>query len=295
LATDSERRRKMIPAQFDYFTPSSVQEAIKLLETYGDEAKILSGGHSLIPAMKLRLTSFKYLIDIGRIAGLNTITETNGKLRIGALATHHTIATSILVKEKCPLLSSVASQIGDMQVRNRGTLGGSLAHADPAADWPAGILALDAEITLTSKNGERKVKAADFFVGMLATAMVEGEILTAVEAPITTGQKTIYLKLPQSASGFAIVGVALRLLMDSATQCREAFVAITGMAECAYRAKAVEAVLNGKRLDDAVIATAAAVAADGVEPLSDIHASDGYRAHLARVYTQRAITMALKG
>ncbi len=276
----------MIPAQFDYFTPSSVQEAIKLLETYGDEAKILSGGHSLIPAMKLRLTSFKYLIDIGRIAGLNTITETNGKLRVGALATHHTIATSSLVQEKCPLLSSVAAQIGDMQVRNRGTLGGAIAHADPAADWPAGILALDAEITLTSKNGERKVKAADFFVGMLATAMTEGEILTAVEVPITMGEPNVYLKLPQSA---------LRLLMDSTTQCREAVVAITGVADHAYRAKAVEAALNGKHLDDATIAAAAAVAADGIEPLSDIHASDSYRAHLARVYTRRAITMALKG
>src|SRR5262249_33526759 len=159
--------------------------------------KILAGGHSLIPTMKLRLTSLKYLIDIGRIPALKSITEDGGWLHIGALATHHSIESSPLVKQRSPLVSSVASQIGDVQVRNRGTIGGSLAHADPAADWPAGILALDARIVVTGKAGERVINAEDFFVGMLETAIEDGEILTTIRVPVTVGEKTAYLKVPQ--------------------------------------------------------------------------------------------------
>lgn len=283
----------MIPAEFDYFAPQSVEEAMKLLATYGDEAKLLAGGHSLIPTMKLRLTSFKYLIDIGRIPGLKEVKEEGGGLRVGALATHNAIERSQLVQSKCPLLAEVAANIGDMQIRNRGTIGGSLVHADPAADWPAGILALDAEMTIMGSNGTRTVKAEDFFTGMLETALQAGEILTSIRVPATVGEKTAYLKVPQSASGFAIVGVAVRLGIDSGRRCSAAAVGITGVADHAYRARGVEQALAGNVLDDTVIGRAAALAADGIDTLSDIHASGDYRAHLAGVYVTRAIKAAL--
>jgi aerobic carbon-monoxide dehydrogenase medium subunit len=285
----------MIPAQFDYFAPKTIEEALDLLGEYGGDAKILAGGHSLIPTMKLRLTSLKYLIDIGRIPSLKSITEADGGLRIGALATHHSIEASELLKQKCPLLCSVASHIGDMQIRNRGTIGGSLAHSDPAADWPAGILCLEAKLVVNSKNGERVINSEDFFVAMLETAIQEGEILTAIHVPVTAGEKTAYLKVPQSASGFAIAGVAIRLRMDGGQKCSAAYVAITGVADRVYRAKGVETELTGRVLDAATIEAAAAHAADGVDPLSDIHASGDYRTHLARVYTRRAILAALEG
>jgi carbon-monoxide dehydrogenase medium subunit len=182
-----------------------------------------------------------------------------------------------------------------MQVRNRGTIGGSLAHADPAADWPAGILALEAKIVVTGKGGERVIDAQDFFVAMLETAIQEGEILTAIKVPATTGEKTAYLKVPQSASGFAIVGVAVRLRMDAGQKCSAACVAVTGVADRAYRAKEVEKALTGKTLNAEAIEAAAAHAADGVDPLSDIHASGDYRLHLAHVYMRRAIAAALEG
>ncbi|MEW6734651.1 MAG: xanthine dehydrogenase family protein subunit M [Acidobacteriota bacterium] len=285
----------MIPAQFDYFAPQTVEEALSLLSNYGDEAKVLAGGHSLIPTMKLRLTSLKYLIDIGRIASLKEIKQDGNVINLGALVTHHAIEASPLLKDKCPLLGAVAAQIGDMQIRNRGTIGGSLVHSDPAADWPAGILALEAKISLAGNHGQRVINAEDFFVGMLQTAVQEGEILTSIQLPLTTGEKTAYLKVPQSASGFAIVGVAVRLRLDNAGRCSAAFIGVTGVADHAYRAKSVEAELAGKILDKSVIASASEYAADGIEPLSDIHASDQYRRHLAQVYTHRAILAALEG
>jgi carbon-monoxide dehydrogenase medium subunit len=284
----------MIPAQFDYFAPKTVEEAISLLANYGGDAKILSGGHSLVPTMKLRLTSFKYLIDIGRIPSLSQIFEADGSIHIGALATHHAIEASPLLKQKCPLLCAVASQIGDMQVRNRGTIGGSLAHSDPAADWPAGILALGAKIVVTGQNGERQISSDDFFVAMLQTAVGDGEILTAINVPITTGEKTSYLKVRQSASGFAIAGVAVRLRMEG-QRCSMAQIGITGVADHAYRAAEVERELTGRTLNAETITAAAEHAAKDIDPLSDIHASGDYRLHLARLYTRRAITAALEG
>jgi carbon-monoxide dehydrogenase medium subunit len=182
-----------------------------------------------------------------------------------------------------------------MQVRNRGTIGGSLAHADPAADWPAGILALEASMVVTGKGGERVINAEEFFVAMLETAIEEGEILTAIRVPVTAGEKTAYVKVPQSASGFAIAGVAVRLRMDGGQKCSAAYVAVTGVADRAYRAKGVEQALAGKTLNAEAIEAAAAHAADNVDPLSDIHASGDYRVHLAHVYTRRAIAAALEG
>src|SRR5712692_5396316 len=198
----------MYPANFDYKRPASVDEAVALLAKHGDDAKLLAGGHSLIPAMKLRLARPAVVVDIGRIANLSYIRESGGAIAIGAMTTHQEIESSKLLRDRSPLLAETAAHIGDMQVRNKGTIGGSLAHADPAADYPAAVLALEAEIRMESESGARTVKASDFFVDLLTTAMKPGEILTRVTiAPPAAGTGAAYLKHPQPASGFAIVGV----------------------------------------------------------------------------------------
>ena len=270
----------MIPVAFDYQRPRTVAEAVGMLSKHGDDAKVLAGGHSLIPAMKLRLAQPKVLIDLGRVGDLNYIRERDGKIAIGAMTTHYDIESSKLLAEKCPLLTEVAPHIGDVQVRNKGTMGGSLVHADPAADWPASILALDAELDIAGPNGRRTVKAGDFFVDMLQSAVKSNEILVEIRVP-ATGKSVAYVKFAQKASGFAIAGVAV--VTGKSTS-----VGITGIAPKAYRAAAVERALRS----GANFAAAAQKAADGVEPLSDIHASAEFRAHLARVNTQRALELA---
>ncbi len=276
----------MIPAAFDYVRPATIEEAIELLSRHGADAKVLAGGHSLLPAMKLRLAQPKILIDIGRIASLRRIREEGGRISIGPLVTHHEIEASPLLGEKCPLLCEVAAQIGDVQVRNRGTIGGSLVHADPAADWPAAVLALDAELELTSPRGLRTVPAAKFFVDILQTAMEADEILTNIRVPAT--RKTVaYEKFAQKASGFAIAGAAVVIEEGSVR------VGITGVGARAYRAVTVERALRGKTSDAARISSAAKLAAEAIEPLGDIHASAAYRAHLACLLTRRAIERAL--
>ncbi|MDT7603783.1 MAG: aerobic carbon-monoxide dehydrogenase medium subunit [Acidobacteriota bacterium] len=284
----------MIPAQFDYAAPSTLDEALSLLARRADDAKILAGGHSLLPAMKLRLAQPAMLIDIGRIQDLSYIREDGGQIRIGAMTTHYEIESSTRLKEICPLLPECASHIGDVQVRNKGTIGGSLAHADPAGDFPAAVLALDAEIVATSARGERTIRVADFFVDMLTTALAPDEILREIRVPVLpvrTGQA--YEKVPQPASGFAVVGVAVSLTGGANGACQSAAVGITGVAAKAYRASGVEQLLVGKRLDAQTIADAAAHAADGVDANSDLYASAEYRQHLARVHTRRAIEKAL--
>jgi len=277
----------MYPAQFDYFRPTSLDEAVKLLAQHGGEAKLLAGGHSLIPAMKLRLAQPKALVDLGRIAGLSGIREANGRLAIGAMTTHAEIAASPLARSRCPLLAETAAHIGDMQVRNKGTIGGSLAHADPAADWPAAVLALDAEIEIVGPSGRRTVKADRFFVELLQTAIGAGEILSEIRvAP--TPRSVAYVKTAQKASGFALAAVAA--LVDG----RTVRVAVTGVAPTAYRATAVEQALGGEPITAERIAKAAAHAADGVQPLGDIHASPEFRAHLAQVNARRALTRAIE-
>jgi aerobic carbon-monoxide dehydrogenase medium subunit len=278
----------MYPASFDYERPSTVDEAVALLVRHGDDAKVLAGGHSLIPAMKLRLARPKVVIDIGRIQGLTYIRETAGRIAIGATTTHSTVASSALLQQKCPLLAETAGVIGDVQVRNRGTIGGSLAHADPAADYPAAILALDAEIDLAGPRGRRTVNAADFFVDLLQTAAAPDEILTEIRVPVTPAT-TAYVKTEQKASGFALAGVAVVALGDSYR------IGVTGVAAKAYRAAAVERALAGQRTPSAdAIAQAAAHAADGVDALADIHASAAFRGHLAQVNARRAIERALQ-
>jgi carbon-monoxide dehydrogenase medium subunit len=276
----------MFPAPFEYLRPSSVDEAIALLKRHGEDAKLLAGGHSLIPAMKLRLAQPKYVVDIGRIDGLSYIRESGGKIAIGAMTTHHAIEASALLVEKCPLLPETAEYIGDVQVRNKGTIGGSLAHADPAGDWPAAVLALDAEIEIAGPRGRRTIKADNFFVDLLQTALAPDEVLCEIRVPMTP-RSVAYEKTEQKASGFAITGVAV--VVDKAGL----RVGITGVAAKAYRAKAVERALAGQTSPTAeAIARAASHAGEKVEALGDIHASSDFRLHLAEVNTRRALTRA---
>jgi carbon-monoxide dehydrogenase medium subunit len=283
----------MIPASFDYIAAKSLDEAISLLARHKDDAKILAGGHSLLPAMKLRLMQPKVLIDLGRIKDLSYIKEEGGQIRIGAMTTHFQVETSDLLRRACPLLPETATHLGDMQVRNKGTIGGSLAHSDPAADWPAPILALDAEIVATSPKGDRVIKAADFFVEMLTTALQPGEILREIRIPVGKGKPAqAYMKVRHPASGFAVVGVAVNLTIESG-KCQSAGIGITGVSPKAYRAARVESALEGNTLDAKTLSAAATLSADGVDVNSDLYASAEYRKQLAIVYTRRALETAI--
>jgi carbon-monoxide dehydrogenase medium subunit len=280
----------MFPASFDYHRANSVKEALSMLKQFGDDAKLLSGGHSLIPMMKLRLAQPSHLIDIGSMRELSGIREEGGKIVIGGATVHGAIETSPLIKQKVGLLAECAHVIGDVQVRNRGTIGGSLAHADAAADYPAAILALQAEMTAEGESGKRTLKAEHFFVDLFTTAMQPGEILTAVSfAPIPQNAGYAYIKHRQPASGFAMVGIAALVTMKGGNF-DKVRVGITGLAAKAFRATAVENALAGKGHD--AIGAASAHATDGIDPLADIHASADYRAELARVYTRRALEQA---
>lgn len=284
----------MIPSQFDYQAPTTIDEALSLLSANPDDAKILAGGHSLIPAMKLRLAQPALLVDLARIKDLSYIREEANSILIGAMTTHYEIESSSQLKSSCPLLPECASHIGDVQVRNKGTIGGSLAHSDPAGDWPAAIIALNAEMMTVGKNGERTVKADDFFVDFLTTALEPGEILREIRIPKPAGRfGHSYQKVRHPASGFAVVGVAVALNLNAQNSCEGAGVGITGVAAKAYRAANVEAALINKQIDETVAAVAAAHACDGAEINADLYASADYRKHLAIVYTRRAIQSAL--
>jgi aerobic carbon-monoxide dehydrogenase medium subunit len=285
----------MIAESFDYHVPKTLAEAARLVAQFGGEGKLVAGGHSLIPLMKLRLASPKHLIDLGRIAELAYIREDGEKIQLGATTTHYRIESSDLLKAKCPLLAETAREIGDVQVRNKGTIGGSLTHADPAGDWPAAILALDAELQAMSARGERWIPAREFFVGLLTTALKGDEILTAIRVPALPARSgDAYVKLHHPASGFAVVGVAARVTLGEKGSVERAAVGITGIGSKAYRATAVENVLAGKSPSAKRLAEAAAHAVDGVEANSDLYASAEYRAHLARVYTRRALEKVLE-
>ena len=276
----------MIPANFDYVRPNFLDEALTALAE-NEDAKILAGGHSLIPAMKLLFAQPRTIIDISRITDLSYIREEQGRIAIGAMTTHHDIEVSELLGARCPLLPEVAAQIGDAQVRNRGTVGGSLVHADPAADWPAAILALDTELEIAGTQGRRVVAAADFFVEMMQSAVQPNEILVEIRVP-TTATSVAYAKFAQKASGFAIAGVAA--VIDKPG--KSVRIGITGVSSKAYRATGVEAALQGKVATDEAIRAAAELAADGIETLNDIHASAEFRAHLAIVNCRRALELA---
>ena len=283
----------MIPGAFDYYAPRSLGDAVKYLSAHKDDVKILSGGQSLLPLMKMRLSKPAYVLDIGRIPGLDAIAEEGNSLIIGALVTHTQIEDSELLKAKCPLLPQTATTIADVQVRNRGTIGGSVAHADPAGDVPAAIIALDAEIKIAGPNGERWVKCDDFFLGLLMSVLEPDEVVTAIKVPVTGADKTAYLKAAPRSSGFAVVGVAVRLTMDTQGVCSRAAIGITGVTDKAYRPERVEQMLTGKKLDTALIQQAAAEATRNIEVIEDINGSAEYRKHLTEVYVERAIQEAL--
>jgi len=276
----------MFAASFDYHRPKTVQEAIKLLrEVKG--ARILAGGHSLLPAMKLRLASPAALIDISRIAELSGIKSTKDGLRIGALTTHAAIAASDVVRKSCPVLAETAGRIGDQQVRNRGTIGGSIAHADPAADYPTILLLLDAMIMA----GEREIPAEKFFVDLFTTSLKPGEILTSVLVPGESN--AVYLKHRHPASAFAVVGVAAMVDVKDG-KCADVRIAIGGATSVPVRAKAAEKALTGQEPNDANIARAAAAVVEAIKnPLSDSYASGEFRTHLATVMARRALTEAV--
>jgi len=282
----------MIPANFDYIRANSVDEAIGLLQTHGMEAKVMAGGHSLLPAMKLRLSAPEKVIDISRISGLRYIREDGDKLAIGATSTHRDIEFSDLVKSKLPLLAEAAATIGDPQVRNAGTIGGSLAHADPAADWPASLLAAQAQIVVKGPGGARTIAAEDFFQGLFETTLADGELITEIRVPFPAANTgAAYKKFEQPASRFAIVGCAAVVTVENGV-CSRVRVGFTGAADHAFRDMNVENALTGKAPTAENIAAAAEQAAQGVDLMSDHFASEDYRQHLAKVMAKRALSEA---
>jgi aerobic carbon-monoxide dehydrogenase medium subunit len=290
----------MIPASFDYKRASSVAEALQLMKANPD-AKIIAGGHSLLPAMKLRLNQPSLLIDIAKISELNFIRDRGKYIAIGAMTTHGTIASHKTITSKLPLLASCAEQIGDVQVRNMGTIGGSIAHADPASDWPAVLVAADATIKIEGPYGEKKVPAEEFFKGFFHTALEQGEIITEIHVPDPSSSETpnafstSYEKFAQPASRFAIVACATNIKLSSdGTSVEEARIAFNGVTDHAYRAHAAEAALVGKPLNDEIINEAAALVLEGVEFLMSDHSADeAYRGHLAKVICKRALSNCL--
>jgi len=284
----------MYPAAFEYHTPGSVQEALGLLGKL-DDAKILAGGHSLVPMMKLRLAQPKHLIDLRKVPGLGGIKEDGNTIVIGAMTTHWEVESSKLLQAKCPVLSDTAKIIGDPAVRNKGTIGGSLAHADPAADMPATVIALGAEFVCQGAKNKRTVKVDEWFQGLMATALGEDELLVEIRVPaLTPGTGSAYMKFAHPASRFAIVGAAAVITVDKQGTCTKAGVGITGAGTKAVRAKGVEAGLVGKRLDAATIEAAAQKAAEGVDVQADLQGSVEYKSHLCRVFARRAIEAAAK-
>jgi aerobic carbon-monoxide dehydrogenase medium subunit len=283
------------PAEFAYHRPTSVGEAVGLLAA-GDEARPLAGGHSLLPLMKLRLVEPAALVDLGRISGLDGIAEDGDGVRIGALATHSSVAASELVRSRCGVLATTAEGIGDRQVRNRGTIGGSLAHADPAADYPTVVKALGATIVATGSDGEREVAADDFFTGVFTTSLERGELITAVRAPaIGAGWGAAYEKHRHPASGYAVAGVAAVVRVEDG-KCAEARVVVggvTGMAE--HASAAANAIIGMSPVDEAAIVAAAGKVPEALEgAVGDTYASGEYRVHLATVLAKRAIARALE-
>ncbi len=286
----------MFPASFRYVAARSVEEAIELLTKYGEDAKLLAGGHSLLPAMKLRLAAPRYLIDIGRLPGLSGVRIDGETLAIGALTVHADVASSELVRERLPGVAEAASVIGDVQVRNRGTIGGSVAHADPGADFPVILTALDASFVLISPSGRRTVPADDFFIDYFTTVTAPNEVLTEIRVPLPpSGAGTAYAKLGHPASGYVVVSAGALVIREVSGQCTSARIAIGGLGSGPLRAAATEATLQGQPLTPEVIAVAAAKAAEGADPDDDVYASADYKRHMATVYARKAIEKAAEG
>jgi carbon-monoxide dehydrogenase medium subunit len=285
----------MIAQNFEYIVPTSLGDAVSLLQKNAGRAKLVAGGHSLIPMMKLRLAAPELLVDIGRIPELSYVREDSDKIRIGALTTHYVIETSDVIRRRLQALAEAAGLIGDVQVRNKGTIGGSIAHADPAADYPASILAFDSTIVALGPKGERQIPASQFFVDMMTTALEENEIVREIQISAKSGKiGSAYLKMAQKASGFAICGAAAVVELDHAGTLASVAIGITGVASHAFRATQVEAALKGQKPAKDLLRTACEKAGDGIIALSDIHASADYRLDLARIYARRALEAAIE-
>ncbi len=284
----------MFPNSFKYVAVRSVEEAIELLNKHGEDAKLLAGGHSLIPAMKLRLATPRTLIDLGQVPDLRSINVDGKTLVIGALTVHADIVSSESARRHLPGLAEAAETIGDLQVRNRGTIGGSIAHADPAADLPVILTALNAAFVSVSSSGKRTVAVDDFFIDFFTTALSPNEVLTEIRVPLPpSGAGTAYAKLGHPASGYVVVSAGVLVIREPAGRCASARVAIGGLGSGPFRAAATEAALQGQPLTPKVIAAAAAKAADGADPDDDLYASADYKRHMATVYARRAIEKAI--
>lgn len=284
----------MIATSFAYERATSVADAIRLLGEAGGDGKLLAGGHSLLPLMKLRLTSPVKLIDIGGIKELTSIKTRPGELSIGALCTHRQLAMDPLVTAHVPLLADAVRRVGDLQVRNRGTIGGNLAHADPSSDLPAVVLACEAQMELSGPDGETRVAANDFFLGPLLSILGNDQILTGIAFPtLPDGHRATYVKFAHPASGYAVVGVAAMIAADANGTVTYARIALNGAADTPYRARAAEKALLGERMSADTVRRAAEHVTDRVDIAGDIYASADYRAHLARVYAERALTALL--
>ena len=283
----------MYPAAFEYHRAATVDEALGLLWQYGDDGKLIAGGHSLLPVMKLRFARPAHLIDIRRVPELAGIREEDGALRIGATTTHAAVAASDVIRHRVPMLAEAAGRIADAQVRNMGTIGGSLAHADPAADLPAVTLALDAELRAVGRRGPRTIRVDEFFTGMFSSALTSDEVLVEVRIPLPpelTG--SAYEKYPDPASGYAVVGVAAMVTLRADGVVQRARVAMTGYASYAGRLTAVEETLTGSAATAEHIEAAAGRAVEGLEPRDGSGGNAAHTANLVAVYARRALTRA---
>jgi carbon-monoxide dehydrogenase medium subunit len=284
----------MIPPRFQYFAPQSLDEAVSLLNSYGPEAKVLSGGQSLIPLMKLNLATPSYIIDINRIPGLSDIRETNGHLSIGCLAREADLDSSELARSKYPILHDTTSVIADPLVRNLATVGGNLAHGDPANDHPATMLALGAEVIARSSAGERVIPISEFFEDTLTTALSPGEILTEIRVPTPPpGSGSAYLKLERKVGDYAIAGVAVAITVRNGN-CQHAGIALTNAGPTPVKASSAESFLIGKRLDQETIREAARLAAQEAQPTADLRGPVEYKRDMVRVLAGRALRLALE-
>jgi len=285
----------MYPALFEYLKPSSISEAIALLRQHGEDAKLLAGGQSLVPMMKLRITRPKYLIDIHRILDLNYIREETGQIRCGAMMRHVQIEESELVRNKIPMLCEAAGAIGDAQVRNRGTLGGGLAEADPSGDYGAVVLALNAQMKCISPRGERVIPAADFFTFAYTTALESDEILTEIIFPLPDSTSAgVYLKLERVAGDFAIASAAVQMDLDRNGACKAIGVGVTGAGTVPQKAVAVESLLQGKKITPELIDEAGRLIQEGAEPIEDLRGSAPYKKKALSAILRRALGTALQ-
>jgi aerobic carbon-monoxide dehydrogenase medium subunit len=281
----------VIPPAFDYVAPDSLEEAIRHLHESGEDAKVLAGGHSLLPLMKLRLAAPTLLVDLRNVPGLHGVQKDNGSIRLGALTTHSTLEDT----PELGLISKAASLIADRQVRNRGTIGGSLAHGDTAADLPAVVLACEGEVTAQGPNGQRVIGAQDLFQDFLTTALQPDEILTEVRLPSMEGWSYGYEKFNRRAEDWAMVGVCALVRKAGDGSCEDVRIGLTHMGSTPLRATAAEDALRGGGVDEQAIGAAAEQAGEGTEPLGDLNATPEYKRHLARVLTRRALTTAAQG